>query len=254
MNLLNLYQPFFDLHNWETVLTSANDWLLILTLVLMECLLSVDNAVVLAAQTQSLPDKKQQRKSLIYGLWGAYLFRFIVIGIGTYLIKWWEIKALGAIYLFYLAASFFWKQHNPKSEDEASHTKKEKTPKKHILSLFWRVVISIELMDIVFSIDSVLAALALSGNPVIVLLGGMIGILAMRGVAEIIIKLMQIIPELQYMAYVLIMLISFKLFLALPIINYEVPNNIFAIVILVIIGGTILYHFLRPKKTMHTQH
>ena len=253
MKLLNLYQPFFDLHNWETVLTSANDWLLILTLVLMECLLSVDNAVVLAAQTQSLPDKKQQRKSLIYGLWGAYLFRFIVIGIGTYLIHWWEIKALGSIYLFYLAVSFFWKQHHPTTSKTPEHKSKQAQARKHVLSLFWRVVISIELMDIVFSIDSVLAALALSGNPVIVLLGGMIGILAMRGVAEIIIKLMQIIPELQYMAYVLIMLISFKLFLALPIIDYEVPNNIFAIIILVIIAGTIIYHFLRPKKTMYSQ-
>ena len=62
-------------------------------------------------------------------------------------------------------------------------------------------------MDIVFSIDSVLAALAISDNPVVVLIGGMIGILCMRGVAEIIIKLMDIIP-VQPMAYVLIGIIT----------------------------------------------
>ncbi len=249
MSFLKLYQPFFDLHNWATVLTSANDWLIILTLVMMECLLSVDNAVVLAAQTQSLPDKHQQRKSLLYGLWGAYLFRFIVIGVGTYLIKLWEIKAAGSIYLFYLAFKFFWDQHHATKHPE-QHKEKKVDNKKHFISLFWRVVISIELMDIVFSIDSVLAALALSSNPVVVLIGGMIGILAMRGVAEIIIKLMQIIPELQYMAYILIMLIAFKLFLALPLINYEVPNTVFALMILGILAGTIIYHFLRKKKTM----
>lgn len=249
MNLFELYQPFFDIHNWETVLTSAEDWLLILTLVLMECLLSVDNAVVLAAQTQSLPNEHQQRKSLIYGLWGAYLFRFIVIGIGTYLINFWEIKAAGAIYLFYLAFKFFWEAHNPQTKEEQPK-KRKATNKKHFISRFWRVVISIELMDIVFSIDSVLAALALSNNPVIVLIGGMIGILVMRGVAEIIIKLMKIIPELQYMAYILIMFIAIKLFLALPIIGYEIPNNIFATIILGTVAVTVIYHFLRKRKTL----
>ena len=71
--------------------------MIILTLILMECLLSVDNAVVLAAQTQVLPTKAEKEKSLLYGLWGAYLFRFIVIGIGTYLIHFWEIKLAGSI-------------------------------------------------------------------------------------------------------------------------------------------------------------
>ena len=70
MQLIKLYQPFFDANNWAHVLTSGQDWMMILTLILMECLLSVDNAVVLAAQTQVLPTKDEQRKSLVYGLCG----------------------------------------------------------------------------------------------------------------------------------------------------------------------------------------
>ncbi|MBF5066767.1 hypothetical protein G6O45_26490, partial [Salmonella enterica subsp. enterica serovar Istanbul] len=97
-----MYGPFFDLHNWETVITSGDDWLIIFSLVLIECLLSVDNAVVLAAQTQSLPTREQQEKSLFYGIWGAYFFRFVIIGLGTYLIHFWEIKVIGALYLLYL--------------------------------------------------------------------------------------------------------------------------------------------------------
>ena len=97
-----LYGPFFDLHNWETVITSGDDWLIIFSLVLIECLLSVDNAVVLAAQTQSLPTREQQEKSLFYGIWGAYFFGFVIIGLGTYLIHFWEIKVIGALYLLYL--------------------------------------------------------------------------------------------------------------------------------------------------------
>ncbi|KRM06861.1 hypothetical protein FC59_GL001527 [Lactobacillus kitasatonis DSM 16761 = JCM 1039] len=234
--------------------------MIILTLIIMECLLSVDNAVVLAAQTQVLPTKSEKEKSLIYGLWGAYLFRFIVIGIGTYLINFWEIKLAGSIYLFYLSFKFFYDQRHPKQaaehekekeEREEARHKGKKKKKKHVLSLFWRTVISIESMDIVFSIDSVLAALAISDNPVVVLIGGMIGILCMRGVAEIIIKLMDIIPELQPMAYVLIAIIALKLLLALPPLRWEMPNTAFAILVFAILGITIIFHFWRIRKHGH---
>ncbi|MBL1059159.1 MULTISPECIES: TerC family protein [Lactobacillus] len=259
MAIFKMYAPFFDLGNWTHVLTSGKDWMIILTLILMECLLSVDNAVVLAAQTQVLPTKAEKEKSLLYGLWGAYLFRFIVIGIGTYLIHFWEIKLAGSIYLFYLAFKFFYDQRHPKQaaerekekeEREAAHHKGKKK-KKHVLSLFWRTVISIESMDIVFSIDSVLAALAVSSNPVVVLIGGMIGILCMRGVAEIIIKLMDIIPELQPMAYLLIGIIALKLLLALPPLRFELPNMVFAIIVFTILTLTILFHFWRVKRHGH---
>lgn len=243
MAILKMYAPFFDGNNWLHVLTSGKDWMIILTLIIMECLLSVDNAVVLAAQTQVLPTKSEKEKSLLYGLWGAYLFRFIVIGIGTYLINFWEIKLAGSIYLFYLSIKFFYDQRHPKEVVEHEKEKearekahyKNKKKKKHVLSLFWRTVISIESMDIVFSIDSVLAALAISDNPVVVLIGGMIGILCMRGVAEIIIKLMDIIPELEPMAYVLIGIIALKLLYALPPLNGK-PNTAFAIIVFAILG------------------
>lgn len=256
MSLFKLYAPFFSINNWLHVLTSGNDWLIILTLILMECLLSVDNAVVLAAQTKALPDKKQQEKSLIYGMWGAYVFRFIVIGIGTYLINFWEIKLAGSIYLFYLSFKFFYDQRHTRKSLKEEQPKKDnllvqKKKGKNILSLFWRTVISIEAMDIVFSIDSVLAALAVSSNPVVVLIGGMIGILCMRGVAEVIIKLMDIIPELQPMAYILIGVIALKLFLSLPLLHYEIPNTTFALLVFIILLITIIFHFWRNKKNGH---
>ena len=254
MSIIKMYAPFFSASNWLHVLTSGKDWLIILTLILMECLLSVDNAVVLAAQTKVLPTKKEQEKSLFYGMWGAYIFRFIVIGIGTYLINFWEIKLAGSLYLFYLAFKFFYDQRHPQKAQAEEKAEGEKiaqhSPKKgkHFLSLFWRTVISIEAMDIVFSIDSVLAALAVSNNSVVVLIGGMIGILCMRGVAEIIIKLMDIIPELQPMAYVLIAIIALKLLVSLPPLHYELPNTVFAIIVFGVLIITIAFHFLRLKK------
>ena len=253
MQLIKLYQPFFDANNWAHVLTSGQDWMMILTLILMECLLSVDNAVVLAAQTQVLPTKDDQRKSLVYGLWGAYLFRFIVIGIGTYLINFWEIKLLGGLYLLYLVYKYFYDLRHPaqvakkEAAKKEAHKKKNSKTRKHHLSLFWRTVISIESMDIVFSIDSVLAALAMSNNPVVVLVGGMIGILCMRGVAEVIIKLMEIIPELQTMAYVLITIIAVKLLVSLPPLNFKLPDAIFAGIVFGTVILTIIFHYVRQN-------
>ncbi|WP_283679433.1 TerC family protein [Lentilactobacillus sp. Marseille-Q4993] len=239
--LANLYGPFFDAHNWETVITSSQDWLIIFSLVTIECLLSVDNAVVLAAQTQVLPTKAQREKSLFYGLWGAYVFRFLIIGVGTYLIHFWEIKVIGGLYLLYLTFSFFRKR-------KVVHTKKLASEKKHKISLFWSVVIQIEFMDVVFSVDSVLASLAISPNPVIVLIGGLIGILAMRGVAEVIMKLMAKIPELQPMAYILIAIIAIKLILSIPAIDIEIPASWFGGIVLLAIVITIIIHFVRKNR------
>jgi len=236
-----LYGPFFDLHNWETVITTGDDWLIIISLVLIECLLSVDNAVVLAAQTQSLPTQALREKSLFYGIWGAYVFRFIIIGLGTYLINFWEIKVVGALYLLFLVFQFF-------TKTRVKHTRKLVSDRKHrIFSVFWSVVIQIELMDIVFSVDSVLASLAISSNPVIVLIGGMIGILAMRGVAEVIMKLMRRIPELEPMAYILIGVIAIKLFISIPAIDIEIPAAIFGIIVLGAIVVTLLIHVVRQR-------
>lgn len=238
--LTKLYGPFFDVNNWKTVIESGEDWMIIFSLVLIECLLSVDNAIVLAAQTQKLPDKKQQEKSLFYGLWGAYIFRFALIGVGSYLIHFWEIKVLGAGYLMYLSLNHFYRMKYP----ERAKRKKGKN-KKLILPLFWSVVISIELMDIVFSIDSILASLAISPNPVIVLIGGLIGILCMRGIAEVIMRLIDIVPELEVMAYFLIGLIAIKLFLTIPMIDIEIPAAAFGIVVLASVVVTLIVHKVR---------
>lgn len=234
----NLYAPFFSLHNWENVITSGQDWMIIFSLVLIECLLSVDNAIVLAARAQELPTRKEQEHALFYGLWGAYLFRFILIGIGAYLMHFWEIKVVGAAYLVYLSINHFYRMAHPKA-------KRRKKRHFQILPLFWSVVVSIEMMDVVFSVDSILASLAISPNPVIVLIGGMVGILCMRGIAEIIMRLMEIVPELETLAYGLVALIAVKLFLSIPAIDIEIPAALFGGIVLASIVVTIIIHKIR---------
>lgn len=237
--LQQLYGPFFDLQEWGEILTSGSSWAIIISLILLECLLSVDNAVVLAAQTQGLPTQKQQTEALLYGLWGSYILRFIMIGLGTFMIHMWEVKLIGSLYLMYLVFSFFHKR-------KKTQAKKNVKPKKD--RKFWPTVFQMVLMDAVFSVDSILAALAVSTNPIIVLIGGLVGILVMRGIAEIIVKLMKKIPELEPMAYFLIAIIAVKLFLTIPQIDIEIPASAFAVILVAAIGITLLIHWIRVKK------
>jgi predicted tellurium resistance membrane protein TerC len=81
-------------------------------LIIIESLLSVDNAAVLATMVMDLPEK-QRDKALKYGIWGAYIFRGLAMIFAAFLIKIWWLKPLGGLYLLLLV----YKQFN-KSDDE----------------------------------------------------------------------------------------------------------------------------------------
>lgn len=60
--------------------------LIILNLIIIESLLSVDNAAVLATMVMDLP-KEQREKALKYGIIGAYVFRGICLVLAAWLVK-----------------------------------------------------------------------------------------------------------------------------------------------------------------------
>lgn len=235
-SIIDNYSQFFSLSNFEGVF-SVSGISTILLLLLLEGLLSADNALVLAMMVKPLPEH-QQKKALIYGIWGAYLFRFLVIGIGTYLIKFTWIKALGAAYLLYMAYKGLF-GGGEESHDDASKT---------IYKGFWATVASIELMDIVFSIDSVTAALAVSDKVWVLFLGAVFGILMMRGVAQVFVTLIEKVPELEKTAFILIGLIGLKL--GVTLVGIEVPDLLFfGLLIIVFFGTFVVSKFNKKKKT-----
>lgn len=89
----------------------------------------------------------------------------------------------------------------------------------------WGTVAAVELMDIAFSVDSVLAAFGVSEKVWVLLTGGMIGVLMMRGVAGVFLKLIDKVPELETAAYVLIGFIAIKMLMAVA--GIEIPPAIF---------------------------
>ncbi|MDQ0155492.1 TerC family protein [Robertmurraya andreesenii] len=249
--ILSTYASMLDWHMWAEVLTSAEAWGMILSLAVLECILSADNALVLSAFVKPLP-KKQQKKALVYGLWGAYLFRFIFIGLGTFLIKLWFIKLIGALYLLWLAVKFFIEKYKSKEDGEDEDKNQPKGWLVSTFGVFWATVISVELMDLAFSVDSILTALAVSEEVWVILLGGMIGILMMRGIATFFIALMNRVPELETTAYVLITFIAIKM--GLTLVNVHISNEVFIIVLISAFLITFVIHYIRKQKSEKFSH
>ena len=91
--------------------------MVVLILILIEGVLSVDNAAVLATMVMSLPEG-QRGKALKYGIIGAYAFRGICLVLAAWLIKIWWLEPVGGLYLLYIA----WKHFSRKEsvEEEAA--------------------------------------------------------------------------------------------------------------------------------------
>ncbi|PFJ07871.1 hypothetical protein COD67_21630 [Bacillus cereus] len=241
--ILDTYAQFFDLDMWIKVLQDPVSWGLIGTLVVLEGLLSADNALVLAVMVKHLPEEKR-KKALFYGLIGAYVFRFIAIGIGMFLIKLWWVKLLGALYLAWLSVKYFIdKRKGGSGEGEEEHSMNQKSILFRMFGVFWGTVAMVELMDIAFSVDSVLAAFGVSNEVWILLLGGMLGILMMRGIAGVFLKLLERIPELETTAYILILIIAVKMLLSL--IKIEINHTLFFIILVVAFGVTFIIHYMK---------
>ncbi|QQL49834.1 TerC family protein [Mucilaginibacter ginkgonis] len=185
--------------------------LVILNLVVIESLLSVDNAAVLATMVVDLPPRQRSR-ALRYGLLGAYVLRGACLLLASWLVKVWWLKPLGGIYLLYLAFKFF--KESEKIEHHENLDKSQNWLYKAtvgLLGTFWATVALIELMDLAFSIDNVFAAVAFTDHVFLIYVGVFIGILAMRFVAQAFVRLMEKFTFLETAAFMVIGVLGLKL-------------------------------------------
>jgi YkoY family integral membrane protein len=186
--------------------------LIILNLILIESLLSVDNAAVLATMVMDLPKDKRD-KALKYGIIGAYFFRGICLVFASFLIKVIWLKAVGGLYLIYLTFNYFKSKQTESKEDDTLNKQENKIYKMTLGALgpFWSTVALVEVMDLAFSIDNVFAAVAFTDNLWLIMIGVFIGILAMRFVAQSFVKLIEKFPFLEATAFIVIGILGVKL-------------------------------------------
>jgi YkoY family integral membrane protein len=166
----------------------------IISLVIIEGLLSVDNALAIAAMASHLPGK-QKYLALKFGIIGAYLFRGLCLGFAAWIIENPWLKICGAAYLVYLMC-----EHFTGAGDEDNDARPDAPTQRG----FFATIVAIEIMDLSLSVDNVVAAVAMSPKLWVVCTGVFIGILALRFVAGACIKLIEKLPILAETAFILI--------------------------------------------------
>ncbi|HSK10390.1 MAG TPA: hypothetical protein VK911_12500 [Vicinamibacterales bacterium] len=222
------------------------DFLTILILVALEGLLSADNAMVLAVLVLALP-LQQRRKALLYGIVGAFAFRSIALVFAVYMIRLQWVKLIGGLYLLYLPYRHF-------AGGEEGHESGKAAPARAWLGLspFWATVVKVELTDIVFAVDSILVAVAMSPKTWVVLSGGILGIIAMRLVIGQLLVIVERYPILVDGAFVIIAWVGARLLLEYlhrtGIIGWEVPEWLGLGGIAVLFLGALLWAILDERR------
>ncbi|PQD95005.1 hypothetical protein CYL18_11780 [Pradoshia eiseniae] len=192
-------------------------WVLVV-LIGLEGILAADNAVVMAVMVKHLP-KEQQRKALFYGLVGAFVFRLGSLFLISFLVNVWQIQAIGAAYLLYIMINYLIKHYVVKKDNEKVKERKQ--------SGFWMTVLKVEVADIAFAIDSMLAAVALAvtlpevGNFdiggingaqfAVMFMGGFVGLIIMRFAATQFVVLLNKRPSLETAAFLIVGWVGVKL-------------------------------------------
>jgi len=195
-------------------------WVLII-LVALEGLLAADNALVLAIIVKGLPEENR-KKALFYGLAGAFVFRFASLFAISYLVDVWQVQAIGAIYLLYMSINHIIRKT---AKGKTQEMVKTKDPRK--TGGFWSTVLKVELADMAFAVDSILAAVAMSvvlpqtplpdiggldgGKFLVIFAGGVIGLVIMRFAANLFVKLLEQRPGLEIAAFAIVGWVGVKL-------------------------------------------
>jgi YkoY family integral membrane protein len=223
----------------------ASDFVTIALLVALEGLLSADNAMVLAVLVLGLPRERRDH-ALRYGIVGAFAFRSVAVLLAARLISLWWVKLLGAGYLLYLVFGHF---HGSSEEERRSVAPASPWLG---LSAFWATVVKVELTDLVFAIDSILVAVAMTNKLWVVITGGILGIAMMRLVIGKLLAIVERYPPLVDGAFVIIAWVGTKLLLEFlhtaGYVAFQIPQWFSLGLIVVIFGAALLYSVMAEKR------
>ncbi len=207
---------------------------IVIQLIFLEGILSIDNAAVLGAMVSVLPTDQpvpypaplkplqgftnrylgmQQSAALKVGLMGAYLGRALMLVLASWIIANPSLKILGAVYLIKLAFENLGKfaEHGAGDEDDDA----EMTRLKRAGEVsFWGIVLNVELADLAFSLDNVVAAVALSDQLWVVMVGVALGIVTMRFAATAFTWMIKREPIMEQAAYIVVLNIGLELLIA----------------------------------------
>ncbi len=220
---VNSFIPTLDqIDSWSEILT------LLPILISLEILLSADNAIALASLTKSLKNSTDRTNALNIGITISLIFRILLILLSSFLLKFLFIRIFAGLYLIYLFFSNVIlknKKIDTSLTDDLSITNKNFD--------FLKVVALLSITDLAFSIDSITTAVAISDQYILIVIGALIGVIALRFTSEIFLRLLEYFIRLEMAGYIAILIIGVKLILNTLVKESFLPDYYFYILIFI---------------------
>ncbi len=219
---VNSFIPTLNqIDSWSEILT------LLPILIILELLLSADNAIALASLTKTLDKAKDRSKALNIGITISLVLRILLILLSSFLLKYLFIRIFAGLYLIYLFISNIFLSNGQSDLDNVN----EKSVKNNLK--FFKVVALLSVTDFAFSIDSITTAVAISDQYILIIIGALIGVIALRFTSEIFLRLLEYFIRLERAGYVAIFIIGIKLILNTLIKEVILPDYYFYIFIFI---------------------
>ncbi len=217
---VNSFIPTLDqIDSWYEILT------VLPILISLELLLSADNAVALASLTKSLKNAKDRSRALNLGITISLVLRILLIILSSFLLKYMFIRILAGTYLIYLFVANFINQLSDNNQNEENEVKDD--------NRFIKIVALLSITDLAFSIDSITTAVAISDQYILVIIGAIIGVIALRFTSGIFLRLLDYFLNLEMAGYVAILIIGIKLILNTIFTEVFLSDYYFYILILI---------------------
>ena len=220
---VNSFIPTLDqIDSWSEILT------LLPILISLEILLSADNAIALASLTKSLKNSTDRTNALNIGITISLIFRILLILLSSFLLKFLFIRIFAGLYLIYLFFSNVIlrnKKIETSLSDDLSITNKNLD--------FLKIVALLSITDLAFSVDSITTAVAISDQYILIVIGALIGVIALRFTSEIFLRLLEYFIRLEMAGYIAILIIGVKLILNTLVKESFLPDYYFYILIFI---------------------
>jgi len=236
----------------SSLLQGADEWrevvLLVPLLVALEVVLSADNAIALAAISRRLHDPVRQRQALNFGLLLALVLRLLLVFAARWVLRFWPLQLLAAGYLLWLCGSQLLPGGTEPAAESATEPGAEpaglpppdagaSTPIQGLGAEatakgagpaagpgLLAVVLTLGVTDLAFSLDSVAAAVAVTDRLYLVMVGGVIGVVALRLTAELFIRWLEEFRHLETAGYLAVGLVGIRLLVRLALPELVVPE------------------------------
>ena len=193
-------------------------------LALLEAVLSADNAVAIAALVRDLEPAHLRTKALNWGLVAAFGLRIAVICLASWVLRYPQVQLLGGCYLLWLALRHF--QDQFASEQEAAgQAPRDVLP-------FATVIGMVAITDLAFSLDSVTAAVAVTDQVWLVVIGGAMGVAMLRFLAGWVMVWMERFVNLQNAAYLTVLAVGVRLVARVSLPSLAPPESVLLLMML----------------------